>query len=632
MSLYSSIKRLLVGILFLISSVYAQQIRMNIKVDATDTPKHLLHTVESIETIGGPVTLYFPRWIPGYHDPTGPVVDMAGLFIKADGKTIHWRRDPVVMNAIHCDVPEKTKTLDVNFDFILPPEIPGPANAAASTAKLLILEWNHVLLYPEEIKPDSITVSTEITLPDGWKYFTALKQNKKLGNNIFFKPVSLTQLIDSPLLTGEYTRQINITPPSGVPHFLDLVSDDPATLAMNENKITDYKNLVTEANALFGTHHYNHYDFLCTLSDNIYHDGLEHHQSSDDRMPERTFVDNTIFLDNASLLAHEFTHSWNGKFRRPIGLATGNYSSPMKGNLLWVYEGLTQYLGKVLAARSGLYTQEQYRNNLANVAAFMDHRPSLSWRPLQDAADEAQLLYYTRDDYDSWRGSVDFYSLGDLIWLDVDATIRQLTNNKKSLDDYCKIFYGGENNGPEVNPYEFEDVVNTLDKVVKYDWNDFFVKRLNSLSHHAPLAGIEKSGWKLVYKDEPNEMQKVNEEVSQSINLFYSIGFIVDFDGKVIDVLKGSPADKGGMSPGINIVAVNGRKFSREIIHEVLKSAKENSALIEFIIANGDFYSVIKVEYYGGEKYPYLERDKSVPDLLTSIISPLTYKIRSRIK
>jgi predicted metalloprotease with PDZ domain len=627
MILYSPLKRILLAVLFLISSIYGQQTKMTLKVDATDAPKHLLHTSESIEIEGGPVTLYFPRWIPGYHDPSGPVVDMAGLFIKAEGKIIQWRRDPVVMNAIHCDVPEGTKAIDVNFDFILPPEIPGPANAAASTAKLLTLEWNHVLLYPEEIRPDSITVFTEITLPDGWKYFTALRQDKKESNNIYFNPVSLTNLIDSPLLTGEYSRQINIAPPSGVPHFLDLVSDDPATLNMSENRIRDYKHLVTEANAMFGTHHYNHYDFLCTLSDNVYHQGLEHHQSSDDRMPERTYVDSTIFLDNASLLAHEYTHSWNGKFRRPIGLATGNYSSPMKGNLLWVYEGLTQYLGKVLAARSGLFTPEQYRNDLANIAAFMDHRPGLSWRPLQDAADEAQLLYYTRDDYDSWRGSVDFYSLGDLIWLDVDATIRQLSNNKKSLDDFCKIFHGGVNNGPEVKPYDFEDVVNTLNEVVKYDWKDFFQKKLTTLNH-PPLEGIERSGWKLVYKDKPNEMQKVNEEVSQSINLFYSIGFIVDFEGKVKDVLKGSPADKSGISPGINIIAVNGRKFSREIIYEAINSAKKNSSPIEFIVANGDFYSINKVEYYGGGKYPYLERDNSRPDLLTSIITPLTYKNR----
>jgi predicted metalloprotease with PDZ domain len=626
MSLFSIQKTLLLVALFLISSIYAQQIKMTLKVDATDTPKHLLHTSESIETIAGPVTLYFPRWIPGYHDPSGPVVDMAGLFIKAGGKTISWRRDPVVMNAIHCDIPEGTNTIDVNFDFILPPEIPGPANAAASTAKLLILEWNHVLLYPEEIRPDSINVAAEITLPVGWKYFTALRQNKKSGNKISFNPVSLTQLIDSPLLTGEYARQINITPSSGVPHFLDLVSDYPAALEMNESLIKDYKHLVTEANALFGTHHYNHYDFLCTLSDNVYHDGLEHHQSSDNRMPERTYVDSTIFLDNASLLAHEFTHSWNGKFRRPIGLATGDYSTPMKGNLLWVYEGLTQYLGKVLAARSGLYTPEQYRDDLANLAALMDHRPSLFWRPLQDAADEAQLLYYTRDDYDSWRGSVDFYSEGNLIWLEVDATIRQLTNNKKSLDDFCKIFHGGKNNGPEVKPYDFNEVLNTLNEIAVYDWKNFFLKKLNSLSAHTLLEGIDKSGWKLVYKDEPNEMQKISEEASQSINLFYSIGITVDFDGKVQDVLPGSPADSAGMSPGIDIIAVNGRRFSREIIHEALKSAKVDPTPIQFIVANGDFYSTIIVEYYGGEKYPYLEHDNSRTDLLTPIISPLTYK------
>lgn len=620
------IKNILLAIILFSSALFGQQIKITLKVDATETPKHILHTSESIESTGGHMTLYYPRWIPGYHDPTGPVVDMAGLFIKAGGKTIPWRRDPVVMNAIHCDIPEGIKTIDVNFDFILPPEIPGPTNAAASTAKLLILEWNHVLLYPEEIRPDSINVSTEITLPDGWKYFTALRTAKKIADKIFFNPVSLTQLIDSPILTGEYARQIDITPPSGVPHFLDLVSDGPAALAMNGEKITDYKHLVTEANALFGTHHYNHYDFLCTLSDNIYHQGLEHHQSSDDRMPERTYVDDNLFKDNASLLSHEFTHSWNGKFRRPLGLATGDFSSPMKGNLLWVYEGLTQYLGKVLAGRSGLFTPEEYKDDLANVAAFMEHRPSLTWRPLQDATDEAQLLYYTRSDYDSWRGSVDFYNEGELIWLEADATIRQITNNKKSIDDFCKIFHGGNNNGPQVIPYDFENVISTLNKVANYNWKDFFVKKLNSLNPHTLMGGIEKSGWKLVYKEEPNEMQSVNEEVSESINLFYSIGFMVDFDGKIEDVLTGSPAVNAGLAPGMNIIAVNRRKFSKEIIREAIKAAKTDSSSSEFIAANGDFYSIIKVNYHGGEKYPYLVRDVSKPDILDYIISPLTYK------
>ena len=619
------LKKFLFGVILLTSVLFAQQTNMTLKVDATDTPRHLLHTIESIEVSSGPLTLYYPSWIPGYHGPSGPVIDMAGLFIKSGEKTIPWRRDPVVMNAIHCDVPKGTNIIDVSFDFILPPEISGPTNISASTAKLLLLEWNQVLLYPENIRPDDINVSTEITLPVGWEYFIALRKGKESGNKVIFSPVSLTQLIDSPILTGEYTRQIDITPQSGVPHFLDLVSDDPAALEMNDKKITDYKRLVTEANALFGTHHYNHYDFLCTLSDFVLHDGLEHHQSSDNRMPERTYVDDNLFKDNAALLAHEFVHSWNGKFRRPIGLATGDYSTPMKGNLLWVYEGLTQYLGKILSARSGLYTPEEFRDDLANVAAMIDHRPSLSWRPLQDAADEAQLLYYTHDDYDSWRGSVDFYNEGELIWLEVDDIIRLSTNGKKTLDDFCKIFHGGKNNGPEVKPYNFEDVVNTLNKVAEFNWKNFFLEKLNSLSKHAPLEGIEKSGWKLVYKEEPNEMQKINEEVSKTINLFYSIGFKVSFEGKVEDVLPGSPAANAGLAPGMNIIAVNGRKFSREIIHEALKSTKTNTSPIEFIVANGDFYSIIKANYQGGEKYPCLERDTNSVDILSSIISPLTY-------
>jgi predicted metalloprotease with PDZ domain len=626
MKTHSAFMKIIFFTLSLSFVLFAQQIKMILKVDATDTPKRLLHARETIDVKSGLVTLYYPRWIPGYHDPSGPVVDMAGLFISSAEKSIPWGRDPIIMNAIHCNVPEGIKSIDVKFDFILPPETPGPTNAAASTAKLLILEWNHVLIYPENIRPDSINVSTEITLPEGWKYFTALRTSKESLNNILFKTVPLTQLIDSPLLTGEYVKQIDISPPSGVPHYLDLVSDDPFALGMKDEQIIEYKHLVTEANALFGTHHYNHYDFLCTLSDNVMHDGLEHHQSSDNRMPERTYVDSSIFKDNAELLAHEFTHSWNGKFRRPEGLATGDFSTPMKGNLLWVYEGLTQYIGKVLAGRSGLFTPEQFRDDLANVVAKMDHRPSLSWRPLQDAADEAQLLYYTRSDYDSWRGSVDFYNEGELIWLEVDVIIRQQTNGRKSIDDFCKIFLGGKNNGPEVKPYDFEELIISLNKVANYNWKSFFLEKLNSLSSHAPMKGIEKSGWKLVYRDKPNEIMNASEETSQSINMFYSIGFIIDNDGKIGDVLSDSPAAKSGISPGIEIIAVNGRKFSNDILREALKSARLNLAPIEFIVANGDFYSIKTVEYSGGEKYPYLERDKSKPDILSSILAPLTYK------
>ncbi len=597
---------------------------ISLYINAKDVSKRLLHSKEIIQVKPGPLTLVYPEWIPGEHGPTGPVVDMAGLIISTNGKKIQWRRDLVDMYAIHCQIPENSDQLEVSFDFILPPERGGFSEGTSSTAKLLMVSWNQVVLYPDTPKPENTIITPTLVLPNGWKYFTALTKKELSGDSINFNPVALNMLIDSPVLTGEYTRQIDITPPSGVPHFLDLVSDDRAALEINTKKINEYKKLVKETNALFGAYHYNHYDFLCTLSDHTAHFGLEHHQSSDNRMAEKSFINDNLFKRAATLLPHEFVHSWNGKYRRPSGLATGDFSTPMKDDMLWVYEGLTQYLGKVLTARSGLYTPEEYLEDLANVAASLDNRPGRIWRPLQDTNDEAQLLYYARRDYDSWRRSVDFYDEGDLIWLEADIIIRQSTKGKKSLDDFCKIFHGGENSGPQLKPYTFNDVVNTINKVAQYDWRNFFLTRLKSLSPHAPLGGIEMSGWKLVYKNSPNDMEKISEKVYHYTNLDYSLGFTISDKGNLNDVIPGTPAAKAGLAPDMKIIAVNGRKYSSNVIHEALKQAMDNSSPIKFIVANGEFYSIVDIDYHSGERYPYLERDTAKPDLLSTVITPLT--------
>ena len=603
--------------------VQAKPLFISLSVNAEDAPKKILHAHESISVRSGPLTLLYPKWIPGEHAPTGPIVDMAGLKISSGGKTIAWRRDLVDMYAIHCQVPDSENELNVSFDFILPPEKGGFSEGTSSTAKLLMVSWNQVILYPDTPKPSDIILSPSLVLPGGWKYFTSLTKKEDFGDSIIFEPVSLNMLIDSPVLTGTYTRQINITSSSGVPHFLDLVSDDRAALEIDTEKIDHFKSLVKEANALFGSHHYNQYDFLCTLSDHTAHFGLEHHQSSDDRMYENTFINENLLKRAATLLSHEFVHSWNGKYRRPLGLATGDFSTPMKDDMLWIYEGLTEYLGEVLAARSGIQSPEDYREHFANISAELNNRPGRTWRSLQDVNDEAQLLYYSRNDYDSWRRGTDFYEEGALIWLEADITIRQITNGKKSLDDFCKKFYGGESNGPELKPYTFDDVVNTLNEVTKYDWRNFFLTRLESLSPRAPLEGIEKAGWKLVYKETPNKMEEIREDTYHYANLDYSLGFTVNDYGKIEDVIPETPAAKAGIAPDMNIIAVNGRKYSSDIIHEAIKLAKDSTSPIEFIASNGEFYSTIKVDYYGGERYPYLERDSSKADLLDSVIYPL---------
>ena len=601
----------------------SQQTPVTLTVDATEVARKIIHAAESIPAAPGSLTLVYPKWIPGEHGPTGPVVDMAGLKITANGTALPWRRDLENMYAIRVDVPANAVQLDVAFDFLLPPQQGGFSSGSSSSARLAVISWNQVVLYPEQMKPADITVNAALTVPDGWKIGTALETKTRKGDTIQFEPVSLSMLIDSPVLTGAHVRRIDLTPTNGVPHTIDLAGDSEEALEMTQEQVKGYKRLVLEALALFGAHHYNHYDFLFTLSDHVAHFGLEHHQSSDNRLGERTLIDPDERRTSVTLLCHEYVHSWNGKYRRPEGLATGDFSTPMKGDLLWVYEGLTQYLGKLLAVRSGLRTEADFRDDLAEVAAYLDHRPGRTWRPLQDAADEAQILYETRSDWDSWRRRVDFYDESVLIWLEVDVIIRQQTKGKKSLDDFCRAFHSGQNTGPVTKPYSFEDVVNTLNSVASYDWSSLLTKRLRSLNPHAPLDGLEESGWNVVYRDTPNSLEQTSESVSKSFDLRYSLGLTMRDDGSVIDVVPNGPAAQAGLAPGMSVIAVNGRKYTKDILHEGIVAAGNSSTPIELLAMSDDFVRTYSVDYHGGERYPYLERNASKPDILGKIIRPI---------
>jgi predicted metalloprotease with PDZ domain len=449
---------------------------------------------------------------------------------------------------------------------------------------------------------------------------TALETDGSTGAEVQFKSVPLNSLVDSPVLAGEFFRRIDISAGSRIPHHIDMASDGAAAIDMSPALIHAYENLVKEASALFGAHHYSHYDFLYTLSDEVSSFGLEHHQSSDDRVGERTLLDDNMRELRAGLLPHEFVHSWNGKYRRPADLATGDFSSPMKGDLLWVYEGLTEYLGNVLTARSGLETNEIYRENLARIAAEEDNRPGRRWRPLQDADDAAQILYGSREDWASYRRSVDYYDEGDLIWLDVDGMIREQTGGKKSLDDFCRIFHGGADTPPLLKTYTFDDVVTTLNEVSPHDWGAYLNGRLRSLDPHAPLSGIERGGWRLAYRDTLSELLKAFEEVHKVVDLRYSLGASIGEDGELIDVIPGTPAAKAGLAPGMKLIAVDGKKFTRYVIRDAVRLAAGTTAPLDLLAQNGDYFRTYPVEYQGGEKYPFLERVTSRPDLLSVIL------------
>jgi predicted metalloprotease with PDZ domain len=610
----------------------AQTAPLTLSVDLTDAPRKILHSVETIPVQPGPLTLVYPEWIPGEHGPTGPLINSAGFFITTPtGEPVKWERDLVDMYSYHITVPAGVTQLNIKMDFLATSGANFTAGGSTS-ANLALLSWNTLLVYPlggaqpgdiAHTDVSKIMVTPSIKIPAGWKFGTALDP---ASSPTSFKTVSLEQLIDSPVLAGRWFRQIDLAPEVTPKHYLDLAGDGPEDILLTQDHIDEFSKLIRETGALYKSRHYGSYHFLVTLSDQVAHFGLEHHQSSDDRVPEKTFVDDPSFISEGLLLPHEFTHSWNGKYRRPAGLATQNYQEPMKGDLLWVYEGLTEYLGDVLAARCGIWTPAIYRDRLATIAGSLnDIRPGRTWRDLQDTATAAQILYSAGGPFDNWRRATDYYDEGELLWLEVDSTIRQKTNNKKSLNDFVAAFHGlGGNTGPKVVPYTFDDIVSGLNGVVPNDWAAFLRKRLDSNDLHAPeMAGIDAlSGYTLTYTDKPNYWSQL-EESDTALNAKWSLGFSVGSSGNVGDVIFGSPADRAGLAPGFQIHAVNGRAFTPALLRAAIKDAVGKGPAIELIVENTGYFKVITLNYHDGEKYPQLIRMDGVPDRLDDILAPM---------
>ena len=592
---------------------------VTLSVDATTAPRKIFHASLKIPASPGDLTLYYPKWIPGEHAPDGPVVDLAGLKFSAGGKPLKWRRDLLDGFTIHVDVPAGESEVAAELDFLSPATLEGGFSSGSSaTDKLAVISWNQVLLYPKGWKSDDINYTATLRIPDGWKFGTALPVANQTGTEIHFASASLTTLIDSPVLTGEFLKAVPLAQDPVTE--MDVAADSPSALDAPQEAWDHLRNLVDQAQKLFGAHHYRDYHFLYTLSDHVAHFGLEHHESDDSRTYERALVDDGARKYSAGLLPHEYVHSWNGKFRRPADLATPDYQQPMQDDLLWVYEGLTNYLGFVLTARSGLLTPDQSRDDLAVTAAGLDHMPGREWRNLQDTADAARQLYFSSEPWRSWRRWTDFYEEDTLNWLWVDVIIRQQTKGKKTIDDFCLLFHGAPSTGPMVKTYTFDDVINTLNQVAPYDWRGFWSERLANHGPGAPLGGIEGSGWKLVYDEYQSEMDANRMGITRSIDATYSLGLSLRDDGGIRDTIEGMPAAKAGIGPGMQLIAVNGRQFSADVLRDALRAAKIGSAPIELLIENTDYYKTYKIDYHGGEKYPHLVRDESKPDLLSDIL------------
>ncbi|HYT91658.1 MAG TPA: hypothetical protein VEL76_23295 [Gemmataceae bacterium] len=592
-------------------------------LDASDAPRKILHAEVTIPAVPGPLTLLYPKWIPGEHGPTGPIADLAGLKIKAAGKAIPWRRDDVDMYVLHCNVPDGASGIEVSLDFLTTASASGFSSGASCTSSLAVLNWNQVLLYPKGQPARDLQCRARVRLPQGWKFGTSLKVAKEEGTLIEFAPVSLEELVDSPVICGVHFRDVPLGPSGNPSHSIAIAADSAAAAEMSPTVKANLDRLVVEAGKLFGTRHYRSYKFLFALSDQVAHFGLEHHQSSDNRAPERLLIDDRIRKTAwAGLLPHEYVHSWNGKYRRPADMITETFQEPQRTQLLWVYEGLTQYLGAVLTVRCGLWTEEQFRDNLAQIADWAQNQRGRTWRNLEDTAVAAQLLFYARGDWASWRRSVDFYDEGILLWLEVDTLIREKTKGQRSLDDFCRRFYGGKDGAPSLKPFTLDDLAADLNAVAPHDWKELLTKRVTATAGAAPLEGIRRGGWKLTYAAKLSDLQTTRESEDKIIDLTASVGLLLRQDGSVTDVIPGKAAQKAGVAPGMKLIAVNGRRWSSERLRTALAGTKTGGK-VELLLENGEFFRNLPLVYREGERYPRLEREADATDLLAVIVRPL---------
>jgi predicted metalloprotease with PDZ domain len=599
---------------------------LRIAVDATGAPQKIYHVKETIPAAPGPLTFVYPEWIPGYHGPVGPIEGVVSLHVSARGTALEWRRDLVDMYAVHTTVPAGASELEVDFDVVGAPSHNGQTEPV-SDAQLVLVEFSNLLVYPQGANAQETPVEASLTLPAGWTFGTALPVGSRTGDTIVFAPASLYTVIDSPVIAGAHEKAFAL----GGEHELDVAADSASALEATPHFLTGMKHLVEEGPALYGGKHYRDYHFLLTLSDEIDPEGIEHHESSDNRAAERYIADDDTYSLAADLMPHEYSHSWNGKFRRPADLSPADYQTPEKTDLLWVYEGLNQYNGEKLATRARLNSFHDELDTLAMQAASMDVESGRNWRPVRDTADGAPFLYQAPSQYYEIRRSAgDFYSEGDLIWLDADVTIRHLTGGAKSLDDFCKLWGAGsdQHDVPVVHGYTESDVYALLNQVVPYDWAGFFKARIATVSPHADLDGITGGGYKLVYTDTPSELFKAQETDSKVVDALFSIGLSIasggDADGTIRDILTQSAAFGAGLAPGMRIVAVDGRRFSADVLRAALRAHKGGNVPLQLIVENGGFFKVVSFAAPDGERYPHLVRTGG-PDVLQAVYHPKTF-------
>lgn len=590
---------------------------IELKVDATDISRRIFSVRQEIPVDAGLLRLHYPQWLPGGHGPYGPVEQLGGLRFEAGGKSLPWRRDPLDMYSFLVEVPAGATQLGVDFQFLSP--LASSQGRVVVTPEIIGLQWNTVALYPAGQAARGVTVRPSLLLPAGWQFGTALEVESREGALTRFKPVDLDTLVDSPLLAGKYFKRFELHPGAKVAVDLAVVADRLEELEANPEILADHRKLVQQAYKLYGPGHFRNYNFLLSISERYAGIGLEHQASSENGVGAGYLTDRKKTRDR-DLLAHELTHSWNGKYRRGADNLTPHFNTPMQDSLLWVYEGQTQYWGNVLAARSGMRSAEDARDSLALIAASLEHREGRAWRSLLDTTNQPIIMNRRPIGWRSWQRGEDYYSEGELIWLDADTLIREKTAGRKSLDDFARAFFAEGGARIEPLPYTFADVVAALNGVVPHDWDGFLRQRVEGVGEDAaPTGGLARAGWKLVYTDKPNAVAAAGGAARGGTDLTYSLGLTVGADLQLGDVLWDSPAFKAGLASSMKLVAVNGIAASGDALKDAVVAAAKTGAPIDLLVNNLDHIVPVRIDYRGGLRYPHLERIKGAPDRLADI-------------
>lgn len=596
---------------------------INLTADATDITRRIVHVHEAVTGITPDTVLLYPKWLPGTHSPEGPIDRLAGIRITAQGAPVAWTRDPIEIYAFHLHAAPGAKAVDIDFDYLSPTS--SKVGVEEISRDVMLLEWNALVLYPAGYYARQIPVEASLKLPSGWQFGTALEATGTSGDTTAFKRTSLETLIDSPVYAGRYGLRLDLDPGAAVPVHLNLFADRPGLLEVKPEALAAHRALVQQSYKLFDSHHYSHYDFLYSLSDQIEQHGLEHHQSCELGSDPESFTEWEKTAYVRDLLPHEFTHSWNGKFRRPADLWTPSYEVPMRNSLLWVYEGQTEYWGNVLAGRSGLRTRQQSLDQFAQIAAYYDVQAGRRWRAVLDTTSDEIINPRRPMSWSYWQRYEEYYDEGLLIWLEVDTLIRERSNGKRSLDDFARAFFGINDGSFTPVTYTFADVIKALNDVEPYDWAGYLRPRIDGVDRPVPLDGLRRGGYRLVYTDKPSDYQAAMDTQSKRTDLIYSLGIQIDESdqgGEITDVAWDSPAFKARLTEGTRILAINGIAYDAGVLQDAVRAAQSGNSPIELIVKTADRYRVVDIDYRGGLRYPRLERDPSVPARLDDILSP----------